>query len=163
MLNFDKIVELKLEIENYYYLLYENKLEFTFDEFINKIVNKYITYLEYDIIIKLCNINKFSIDGGKLYISIELLRRSLRLLGDKYNSPSDIEKIQKNLLITYSDIFMKTDKLFLGIINKTLDDDILNNILYNMKEIDKENISKTNSDIKIGKILFDKYINIKDE
>jgi len=55
---------------------------------------------------------------------------------------------------------MKSDKLYVGMVNQKLHSDILDEMLYNMKQISTGNTTKTAVDVRLGQVLYDKYINI---
>jgi hypothetical protein len=162
-MNFEIMKELKKNIDNYYFLIESNDSTFdTYESFVEDIISKYKN-IDPIIIEHLCKINKYNIDGNTLHINIELLKYEIIEFYKK--SKNKEEKLKKNIfwLLKYSELFMKSDKLYIGLVERKLDYSILNNIIYNMKQMDAGNITKTSSDVQIGQILFDKYINIKED
>jgi len=162
-MNFEIMKELKKNIDNYYFLIESNDSKFdTYESFVEDIKSNYKN-IDPIIIEHLCKINKYNIDGNTLHKNIELLKYEIIEFYKK--SKHKEEKLKKNIywLLKYSELFMKSDKLYIGLVEQKLDYNILNNIIYNMKQMDAGNITKTSSDVQIGQILFDKYINIKED
>lgn len=162
-MDFTEIIELKKNIETYYI---NKKNDNDFEEFKKMMIKKF-NKIDITIINNLCNINKFDVDkyndtNSKLYIPIELLKNEvINFYKSKKNKQVFIEQV--NIWINkYKYLFMKSDKLFIGLVNRTLEYEILNQIIYNMKQVDKGNITKTKSDVEMGQILYKKYINLKE-
>lgn len=135
-----------------------------FTKFKDEMVNKYNKQLDPDIINYLCMINKYDISQEDVYNMIIELKREvikfykhLQSINIK-NKTEYLNEQKKEWLVLYGDLYMRSDTLYNGLVNQTLDYSILDQILNNMKQVNEGNKTKMNSDIEIGKILFNKYV-----
>jgi hypothetical protein len=108
----------------------------------------------------LANVNKYDIDGNKLYTQAQLLRDEIKKFYQSQPTPIEIFKKHIDWLLHYKEIYMKSDKLFVGMVSQKLDNNILDEMLFSMKQISTGNSTKTANDVRIGQILYNKYINI---
>jgi len=152
-MNFELLKELKKDIDNYHF---GNPEESEYDNFVKELIPKHPNIDEL-IVRRLSEINKYQIDGNKLYKDMELLRDEIKEFYKKNKTNEEIYKMNIYWFITYINLYMKSDKLFQGLVIRKLDLQILNKTIENMKQIDIGNITKEDSDKTMGKILFKKY------
>tara|TARA_Y100000389_G_scaffold195772_1_gene227675 strand:- start:464 stop:1096 length:633 start_codon:yes stop_codon:yes gene_type:complete len=135
-----------------------------FIKFKDEMIIKYNKQIDTDIINYLCTINKYEISQEDVYNMIINLKQEINKFYKNLYSMNTINKEiylndqKKEWLVLYGDLYMRSDTLYNGLVNQTLDYTILEQILNNMKQVNEGNKTKMNSDIEIGKILFNKYV-----
>jgi len=159
-MNYEPIKELKDDIDKYHYQVENCCCEYkNYDEFLIHLKKKY-DKLDDVVIEYLAKTNKYIIDGNDLYIQAHQLKNEIKEFYKTYKSHFEIFKQHIDWLLHYKDIYMKSDKLYVGMVNQKLHSDILDEMLYNMKQISTGNTTKTAVDVRLGQVLYDKYINI---
>lgn len=159
-MDYTLLKELKTDIDKYHFEVSNCCTDYdNIQQFIQSMINKH-TKIDTIIIQHLANVNKYEIDGNKLYTQAQLLKNEIY---EFYQlQPASIEIFKKHIdwLLHYTNIYMKSDKLFVGMVSQKLDNNILDEMLFSMKQISSGNSTKTANDVRIGQILYDKYINI---
>lgn len=159
-MNYEPIKELKNEIDKYYYQIENCCCDYnSFDEFIESMKKTY-KHLDHVVIEYLAKTNKYKIDGNSLYIEAHKLKNEIKEFYKIEKSHFEIFKQHIDWLLHYKNIYMKSDKLYIGMVNQKLDGNILEEMLYNMKQVSTGNITKNAVDVRLGQVLYDKYINI---
>jgi|TARA_Y100000768_G_C23835531_1_gene613534 trehalose/maltose hydrolase-like predicted phosphorylase len=84
-----------------------------------------------------------------------------------YNINSKLHKFSFNKLLeehikkwkhTYKNVYIKSPKLFNGLVQNMLDPTILNNMLQKIKEMENNTISNKTGTEEVGELLFNKFV-----
>jgi hypothetical protein len=151
-MNFELLKQLKNDIDNHYYSESTKQLDVLFQELIVKYPN-----IDPILITKLGEINRYKLEGTNLYEQIENLKNEVKQFFKKKKKPDEIFKQNLRWILDYILVYMKSDKLYVGMVSQQLDPRMLNTMISKMKQVHNGTMTKEESDKKMGAILFNKY------